>query len=184
MQDVLKEAQHKMDSAIAVIKKGFAAVRTGRASPALLDHVMVSYYGTDVPLKQLSSVSTPQPRMIQITPYDKNSAKEIEKAISTSDLGVNPRQEAGVIRIFLPEPSEERRKELVKVIKKEAEDGKIAIRNVRREANETLKKQKKDKTITEDDEKLLDKKVQEMTDKHSKEIDSLFSAKEREILEV
>ncbi len=143
MQDVIKDSEHKMKTAIEVVKKNFAAVRTGRANPALLDHVKVSYYGADVPLKQLASVSAPQTRMLQVTPFDKNSAKDIEKAILTSDLGVNPRQEGGVIRIFLPEPTEERRKELVKVIKKEAEEGKIAVRNVRREAIETLKKQKK-----------------------------------------
>jgi len=184
MQDVLKESGHKMQVAVDVVKKNFAAVRTGRASAALLDHVKVSYYGTDVPLKQLASIATPQPRAIQVTPYDKNSVKEIEKAILTSDLGVNPSQDGGVIRIFLPEPSEERRRELVKVIKKETEEGKIAIRNVRREANEALKKQKKEKTITEDDEKLLDKKVQDLTNKFCSEIDQLEKAKEKEIMEV
>lgn len=184
MQDAIKDSEHKMQTAIEVVKKNFAAVRTGRANPALLDHVKVSYYGTDVPLKQLASVSAPQTRMLQVTPFDKNSVKDIEKAILTSDLGVNPSQEGGVIRIFLPEPTEERRKELVKVIKKEAEEGKIAVRNVRREAIETLKKQKKDKAITEDDEKTRDKKIQDLTDKYCGEIETLEKAKEKEIMEV
>jgi ribosome recycling factor len=184
MQDVIKESEHKMQTAIEVVKKNFEAVRTGRANPALLDHVKVSYYGTDVPLKQLASVSAPQTRMLLVTPFDKNSAKDIEKAILTSDLGVNPSQEGGVIRIFLPEPTEERRRELVKVIKKEAEEGKIAVRNVRREAIEALKKQKKDKAITEDDEKNQDKKIQDLTDKYGREIETLEKTKEKEIMEV
>ncbi|NQT29477.1 MAG: ribosome recycling factor [Candidatus Saganbacteria bacterium] len=184
MKDVLKETEDKMDKAIGVLKKNFSAVRTGRANPALLDHVMVSYYGSDVPLKQLASISVPEPRQLLVTPYDKNSSADIEKAVLKSDLGVNPRREAGVIRLILPEPSEERRKELVKIIKKETEEAKIAIRNVRREANEALKKQKKDRAITEDDEKSLDKKVQDLTDKHCTGVDKLLAAKEKEVMEV
>ncbi len=184
MQDVLKETEVRMKKAIEVVKKNFAAVRTGRASSSLLDHVKVKYYGADVPLKQLASISVPEPRSLTVTPFDKNSIKEIEKAIMTSDLGINPRVEAGVIRLFLPELSEERRKDLVKVIKKEAEDGKVAVRNIRRDAVETLKKQKNDKAITEDDEKVQDKKVQDLTNKHNKEIDDLFHAKEKEVLTV
>jgi ribosome recycling factor len=184
MQDVIKESTAKMQKAIEVLKKNFAAVRTGRANPALLDHVSVDYYGSPVPLKQLASISVPEPRMLLVTPYDKNSAPNIEKAILTSDLGINPKREAGVLRLFLPEPSEERRKELAKVVKKESEESKIAIRNVRRDAIESLKSKKKGKQITEDDEKTLDKKVQELTDKHCKEIDKLLAEKEKEILEV
>jgi len=184
MQDVMKESRAKMDKALEVLKKNFAAVRTGRANPALLDHVTVDYYGAPTPLKQLASISVPEPRMLLITPYDKNSAPNIEKAILTSDLGINPRRDAGVLRLVLPEPSEERRKELVKVIKKESEDSKIAIRNVRREANDSLKKQKNEKKITEDDEKTLDKKVQDLTNKHIAEIDTLLKDKEKEIMEV
>jgi len=184
MQDVLKETEIRMKKAIEVVKKNFAAVRTGRASASLLDHVKVSYYGTEVPLKQMASVSVPEPRSMTLTPFDKSATKEIEKAIMASDLGISPRVEAGVIRLFLPEPSEERRKELVKVIKKEAEDSKVAIRNIRRDAVETLKQQKNDKAITEDDEKVQDKKVQDLTNKHNKEIDDLFHAKEKEILTV
>ncbi len=184
MQEVLKESQDKMQKAVETQKKNFAAVRTGRASPALLDHVMVSYYGADVPLKQLATIAVPEPRMLRVTPFDKSSAADIEKAILKSDLGVNPSRDGGVIRLRLPEPSEERRKDLVKVIKKEAEEGKIAIRNVRRDAIESLKKKKSAKEITEDDEKTLDKKVQDLTNKFTAEIDKLLAEKEKEILEV
>ena len=184
MQDALKESDVKMQKAVGVLKNNFAGVRTGRASPALLDHVNVNYYGTAVPLKQLAQVSVPEPRQLLITPYDKNAAQEIEKAILTSDLGINPKREAGVIRLILPEPSEERRKELVKLIKKETEEAKVAIRNVRREAIESLKKQKSGKEITEDDEKILDKKVQDLTNKYCSEVDKLLAAKEKEIMEV
>jgi ribosome recycling factor len=184
MQDVMKESESKMKKALEVLKKNFAAVRTGRANPALLDHVTVDYYGAPTPLKQLASIAVPEPRMLLVTPYDKNSAPNIEKAILTSDLGINPRRESGVLRLILPEPSEERRKELVKVIKKESEDSKVAIRNVRREANDSLKKQKNEKKITEDDEKSLDKKVQDLTNKHVAEIEKLLKDKEKEIMEV
>jgi len=184
MQDVIKESDGKMQKAVEAVKRNFAAVRTGRGNPSLLDHVKVSYYGTEVPLKQIAQISAPEPRSLVVTPFDKNAVAEIEKAILTSDLGINPRREAGLIRLSLPSPSEERRKELVKVVKKEAEEGKIALRNVRREANEALKKQKGEKQITEDAEKIQDKKVQELTDKYSAEIDKLLQAKEKEILEV
>jgi ribosome recycling factor len=184
MQDAVRESEAKMQKAIEALKRSFAGVRTGRANPALLDHVNVNYYGAPVPLKQLASISVPEPRQLLITPYDKNAAAEIEKAIMTSDLGINPKREAGAIRLMLPEPSEERRKELVKKVKKEAEEAKVAIRNVRREANESLKKQKSKKDITEDDEKVLDKKVQDLTNKNCGEVDKLLSAKEKEIMEV
>ena len=184
MHDEIKESAEKMQKALEAIKKNFAAVRTGRANPALLDHINVNYYGSPVPLKQLASISIPEPRALLVTPFDKNASPEIEKAILTSDLGITPRREAGVLRLFLPEPSEERRKELVKVVKKEAEDGKIAIRNIRREAIESLKKKKSDKTVTEDQEKNLDKKVQELTDKYSAEIEKLLAEKEKEIMAV
>lgn len=184
MQDVIKESEAKMKKAVEVLVKNFAAVRTGRANPALLDHVKVNYYGSPVVLKQLASISVPEPRVLLVTPFDKNAAPDIEKAILTSDLGINPRREAGVIRLFLPEPSQERREELVKVIKKESEEARVAVRNVRREANEALKKQKNEKKITEDDEKVQDKKVQDLTNKYCAEIDKMLAAKEKEIMEV
>jgi len=184
MQDVIKDGEARMQKAMDVLKKNFAAVRTGRANPALLDHIQVEYYGASTPLKQLAQIAAPEARCLLVTPYDKTAAQAIEKAILTSDLGINPKNEGGTIRLSLPEPSQERRKELVKVIKKESEDAKIAIRNVRRDAIEVLKKQKADKAITEDMEKMLDKKAQELTDKFSAEIDKLLSAKEKEIMEV
>lgn len=184
MQDILKESESRMQKAIEALKKNFAAVRTGRANPALLDHVHVEYYGSSVPLKQLAQVSAPEPRLLLVTPYDKAASQGIEKAILTSDLGINPKNEGGVLRLILPEPSEERRKELVKVVKKESEDAKIAVRNVRRDAIEALKKQKAEKKVTEDEEKVKDKKVQEMTDKSCAEIDKLLTTKEKEIMEV
>src|SRR3989338_3581657 len=136
------------------------------------------------PLKQLGQIGAPEPRMLVVTPYDKNASQSIEKAILASDLGINPRIEGGLIRLTLPELSEERRKDLTKVIKKELEEAKVAMRNVRREAIEALKKQKADKKITEDEEKGKDKKVQELIDKYSAEADKLLAAKEKEILEV
>ena len=184
MQNVISETEVKMKKAIDVLKKDLAGVRTGRANPALLDHIKVNYYGADVPLKQIASVGVPEPRMMVITPFDKMASAEISKAIQASDLGINPRLEAGIIRLILPEPSEERRKELVKVIKKEGEQSKVSLRNIRREAMESLKKQKSSKEITEDDEKTMDKKVQDITNKFTKEIEGLLSAKEAEIMEV
>lgn len=184
MEDVLKDSESRMQKAIESLKKNFSAVRTGRAHPALLDHVMVEYYGTSVPLKQLGQISAPEPRMLVITPYDKNASQAIEKAVMSSDLGINPKNEGGLIRLMLPELSEERRRDLTKVIKKETEEAKIAMRNVRREAIEVLKKQKADKKITEDEEKTKDKKVQDLIDKYSAEVDKLLAAKEKEILEV
>ncbi len=184
MQDVIKESEGKMQKALEALRKNFAAVRTGRANPALLDHIHVEYYGSSVPLKQLATVSAPEPRVLLLTPYDKSASAAIEKAILTSDLGINPKNEGGMLRLFLPEPSQERRKELVKVVKKESEDAKIAIRNVRRDAIEALKKMKADKQISEDEEKVKDKKAQELTDKYSAEIDKLLAGKEKEIMEV
>jgi ribosome recycling factor len=184
MQDVIKESEVRMQKALEALRKNFSAVRTGRANPALLDHIHVEYYGSSTPLKQLATVAAPEPRVLVITPYDKTAAAAIEKAILTSDLGINPRVEAGVIRLILPEPSQERRKELVKVVKKESEDSKIAIRNVRRDAIETLKKMKADKQLSEDEEKARDKKAQELTDKYCAEIDKLLAGKEKEIMEV
>jgi ribosome recycling factor len=184
MQDVIKESEARMKKTIEALKNNFVAVRTGRANPALLDHIQVEYYGAMMPLKQLATISVPEPRQLLITPFDKGAAAAIEKAIQTSDLGINPKRETNAIRLALPEMSEERRRDMVKVIKKETEDSKISIRNVRREANDDLKKQKADKKITEDDEKSLDKKIQNFTDQYCAEADKLLATKEKEIMEV
>lgn len=184
MEDIIKDSDSRMQKAIESLKKNFAGVRANRANPALLDGVQVEYYGSPVPLKQLAQVAAPEARMLLITPYDKNASQGIEKAIMASNLGLSPKSEGGVIRLTLPELSEERRKELLKVLKKETEDAKIAVRNVRRDANELLKKQKADKKITEDIEKSQDKKIQELTDKYCAEADRLLAAKEKEVMEV
>jgi len=184
MEDAVKASEAKFKKAVEAVKKNFAAVRTGRASPSLLDHVVVDYYGTKVPLKQLAGISVPEPRTIAITPYDKNSVKDVEKAIQTSDLGLPPSTEAGVIRLNLPQPTEERRKELVKLVKKEAEDGKVAVRNIRREIMDQLKKEKNKGTLSEDAEKMKEEELQKLVKKHTEEIDQLLAHKEKEILEV
>ena len=184
MSDIIVESENKMKKSMETLKRNFAAVRTGRASPALLDHIKVEYYGTEMPLKQLASISVPEPRMLVISPFDKGAAQAIEKAIMTSDLGINPNRDASVIRLVMPEPSEERRRDLVKLLKKEAEEAKVALRNVRREGMDTLKKQKTEKKITEDVEKGQDKKMQEMTDRYCKTVDDLVKAKEAEVMEV
>ncbi|MBI5400212.1 ribosome recycling factor [Candidatus Saganbacteria bacterium] len=184
MQDAIKESEAGMKKALEALKSNFVTIRTGRANPAILDHIKVEYYGATMPLKQLATISVPEPRQLLITPFDKGTSAAIEKAIQTSDLGINPKRETNVIRLALPEMSEERRREMVKVIKKEAEETKISVRNTRREAIDALKKQKSDKKLTEDEEKNLDRKIQEFTDHFCAEADKLLAAKEKEIMEV
>ena len=166
------------------MKKNYSALRTGRASPSLLDHVIVDYYGTKVPLKQLAGVAAPEPRTITITPYDKNSVKDIEKAILISDLGLPPKIEAGLIRLSLPQPTEERRKDLVKLLKKEAEDGRVSLRNIRREVMEHLKADKTKGVLSEDQEKIKEEEVQKLVKKYTEEIDKLAAHTEKEVMEV
>jgi ribosome recycling factor len=184
MEDVLKDGEARMQKAVEALKKNFASIRTGRAHPALLDNIVVDYYGAPTSLKQLAQISAPEARVLLITPYDKSAAANIEKAINASDLGINPKNEGGAIRLILPELSEDRRRELSRGLKKEVEEAKVSVRNVRRDAIEVLKKQKAEKKITEDEEKQKDKKVQELTDKYTAETDKLFAAKEKEIMEV
>lgn len=181
---IITDHDEKMKKTLEVTKKNFAGVRTGRASPALLDKIQVEYYGSPVPLKQLATVSVPDPKSLLIHPFDKNSFQEIEKAILKSDLGVTPKVETAQIRLNFPPLSEERRKELVKLVKNEAEESKVALRNIRRDAHELLKKELKDKKITEDEEKRLQEELQKITEKHSREIDELLRLKEAEIMEV
>jgi ribosome recycling factor len=184
MDEIIIQAEEKMKKAIEVAKKNFAGVRTGRASAALLDHVTVEYYGTKVPLKQLAGVSVPESRLIVVQPYDKNSTKLIEKAIQTSDVGINPVSEGGKIRLPLPALTEERRRELVKLVKKEAEDARVALRNIRRDAIAHLKQKKEAKEISEDAEKNQEEATENLVKKFSAEIDTLLKAKETEIMEV
>jgi len=174
----------KMDKSIKVLGDQFATIRAGRANAAVLDRIRVDYYGNPTPLQQVGTISTPDPRTILIQPWDSTLLKAIEKAIQASDLGINPQNDGKVIRLAFPQLTEERRKDLTKLVKKYAEETKVAIRNIRREGIEDYKKQQKKSEITEDDYKLLEKELQEITDKKVKEIDKLAEAKEKELLTV
>lgn len=184
MADLVKTSEDRMKKTIENFKKSLAAVRTGRATPNLLDHVVVEYYGTQVPLKQLASISAPEPRLLVIQPYDKNSIQGIEKAIMTSDLGIQPSSEGGVIRLAIPQLTEERRKELVKLVKKETEEYKVAVRNIRQDAMKEIKKELDGKTISEDQKRNKEELIQKLTDRHTKETESLLAAKEKEVMEI
>jgi ribosome recycling factor len=184
MQNLLNDGKKRMAGAIGALEKDFSKLRTGRATTALVDTIVVDYYGTPTPINQLSSVSVPDAKTITIQPWDRGAFGAVEKAIQTSDLGLNPVNDGKIIRISIPPLTEERRKELVKVAKKYTEDCKIAIRNVRRDLNDTLKKMEKDKDISEDELKKGEADVQKLTDDHVKQSDSVFAAKEKEILEI
>ncbi|MBO5518287.1 MAG: ribosome recycling factor [Firmicutes bacterium] len=173
-----------MDKTISVLKQDLNTVRAGRANAALLDQVVVDYYGTPTPVKNLSNISVPDPRTLMITPFDPSSIKAIEKAIMTSNLGINPSNDGRNIRLVIPVVTEERRKELTKVIKKMGEDSKVAVRNSRREANDSIKKLEKAGELTEDDVKDEQEEVQKMTEKCMKEIDQIVAAKEKELMEI
>ena len=182
--DIIDITKERMQKTIAVLKTELGGLRAGRANPQLLDRILVDYYGTPTPIQQLGNISTPEPRMLLISVWDNKAIPAVEKAIQKSDLGINPSNDGKVIRLLFPELNEERRKELVKVVKKKGEESKIAIRAIRRDANEQIKKDEKDSTITEDDRKTLDDKVQKLTDDVIKEIDGILMAKEKEILAV
>jgi ribosome recycling factor len=182
--EVIEDARREMDQAVAAFKHELGRVRTGRASTALLEGLQVNYYGAKTPLRQLAGLAAPEPRLLVITPYDKGSMHEIEKAISTSDLGLNPMNDGKIIRIPIPELTEERRKELVKHIRKMAEDFRVSVRNHRRDANEMLKELHKDKQITDDDLRAAEHKVQQLTTEHVERLDKVLEVKEGEIMEV
>ena len=182
--DILDSTKERMNKTIAVLKTELGGLRAGRANAQLLDRILVDYYGTPTPIPQLGNVSTPELRMLLISVWDNKAIPAVEKAIQKSDLGINPSNDGKVIRLLFPELNEERRKDLVKVVKKKGEESKVAIRAIRRDANEQIKKDEKDKLITEDDRKSLDDKVQKLTDDVSKEIDNILAAKEKEILAV
>lgn len=183
-KQVISSAKAKMDKAISAYTRELASVRAGRANASLLDRVSVDYYGAPTPINQLAGVSVPEARLLVIQPYDKTILGEIEKAILKSDLGLNPSNDGSIIRIAIPALTEERRKELVKVVKKEAEEAKIAIRNIRRDANDDLKKLEKNGEITEDDLRGYSDDIQKMTDQHIIKVDDITKDKEKEILEV
>ncbi len=181
--EIYKDAESRMKKSIEYLNHELSRIRTGRATPALLDIVKVEYYGATVPLNQVSTVSAPEPRLLVIQPWEKGLIGEIEKAILQSDLGLNPTNDGNVVRVPIPELSEERRQDLLKLIKKFCEESRIAVRNIRRDANEHVKQIEKNHEISEDEShKMLDK-IQKLTDDHIKEIDDHYSVKEKEILE-
>lgn len=180
----MKNTENKMNKAIAVLENDYASIRAGRANPAILDKISVEYYGAQTPLAQVGTISVPEARTILIQPWDASILKDIEKAILASDIGINPNNDGKVIRLNFPPLTEERRKELKKSVSKRGEEAKVAVRNIRRDAMDEFKKQKKNNEITEDDLKDLEESVQKLTDKFVKKIDELTSAKEKEIMEV
>ena len=174
----------KMLKTIEVVKSNFASVRAGRANAGVLDRIMVEYYGTPTPLNQVAAVSSPDPRTLVIQPWDATLLRAIEKAIQTSDLGINPQNDGRVIRLAFPQLTEERRKELGKQVRKYGEEGKVAVRNIRRDAMEDFKKMKKNGELTEDEQKSMEKELQDLTDKRCKDIDDLTAKKEAELMAV
>ena len=184
MQEVLKDAEERMKKALASLDKEFARLRTGRATTSLLDGVRVDYYGTATPLDQIASVSTPDSRTITIQPWDRKAFNDVEKAILKSDLGLTPVNDGKIIRISIPPLTEDRRKDLAKVAKKYAEEAKVAVRNVRRDANEGLKKKKNDKAISEDAQHKGQEDVQKLTDRFVAKTDEKAGAKEKEIMDI
>ena len=184
LKDEYKIFEDKMKKSIESVSADFAAVRAGRANAAVLDRIMVDYYGTPTPIQQIASIGSPDPRSLVIQPWDASAVKAIEKAIQESDLGINPANDGKVLRLLFPQLTEERRKELTKLIGKYAEGGTVAIRNIRRDALEKFKKMQKDGEITEDDLKLAEKDIQKLTDEMTKKVDELYSAKEKELMAV
>ena len=184
LKELMQQQEERMNKSIESLKHEFASIRTGRASTALLDKVMVDYYGSPTPINQVANISVPEPRMLVIQPWEKNMVKVIEKAIMTSELGINPNSDGIVIRLNIPQPTEEGRKELVKQVNKKGEAVRVEIRNNRRDLNDAIKKQVKAKTITEDDAKEATDKSQKITDKFMKEIDSVLANKEKEVMSV
>lgn len=184
MSDTIENLSYKMDRTKAVLKEDLNTVRAGRANPALLDKIAVDYYGVPSPLKNIANISAPDPRTLMIAPFDPKSINDIEKAINIANLGINPSNDGKVIRLVIPQVTEERRKELTKLIKKMGEDAKVAVRNERRDANDSLKKQEKGGELTEDDLKHAMDQVQKKTDACIKDIDEIIAHKEKELLEV
>lgn len=184
MNTVINNSEEKMMKTLDALDRDYKAVRVGRASPAVLDRITVDYYGAPTPIQQMAAISVPEPRMLQIQPWDATTLKSIEKAIQVADIGINPQNDGRVIRLVFPPLTEERRKEIVKDVRKMAEDSKVAVRNNRRDALEKLKTMKKNSEITEDDQQNGEKKIQNLTDKYCKEIDDLAALKEKEILEI
>lgn len=184
IDEIIRSAEDRMEKAVQVLRRDLASVRAGRATPAMLDKVMVEYYGSQMPVNQVAGVSSPEPRMLVISPWEKGMLSEIEKAIQRSDLGLNPSNDGAVIRLVIPQLTEQRRQELIKVVRKMCEDGRIAVRNVRRDANDELKKLEKGSEVSEDEVRREQERVQSITDKFIAEIDKVFVAKEQDLKEV
>jgi ribosome recycling factor len=184
MEKVIADAKERMKKAVDHLEHEFAQIRTGRASAALLDRVKVDYFGSEMPINQLASVAVPEPRQLLITPWDKGALKAIEKGIMTSDLNLNPSSDGNIIRLELPALTEERRKELAKLVSQGAEAGRVAVRNIRRDANAHLDKMQKSSAISEDDAKRGEKEIQDATDKAIKEMDTVAERKGAEVMEV
>jgi ribosome recycling factor len=180
----MQDAEHKMDQAVTHLKDDLAGIRTGRATPAVLNRVMVEYYGTPVPLNQLASVNVPEPRLLQVQPFDKGAIGAIEKAIQSSDLGITPNNDGNVIRLAFPPLTEERRRELVKQVHHRAEEGRVAVRNVRRHSKDEMEKLEHDGAISQDDLMRAEKDLQKLTDRFVAEIDQIQGHKEQELMEV
>lgn len=183
-KDLVTKSEETMKKSINFLKEDLATIRAGKANPKLVDKIQVSYYGSMTPLNQVANISVPEPRSIIIQPWDASLVKEIEKAILASDLGINPSNDGKMIRLVIPPLTEERRKDLIKLVKKEVENAKVAVRNIRRDANEDFKKLEKTSELTKDDLKKAEEEMQKLTDKYIKIIDDTYKEKEKEILEV
>ncbi len=184
IENFLGDAQQRMDKSVEATHEHFNAVRTGRAAPALLDRIQIDYYGTPTPLKNLATINAPEPRMLTIQPFDPSSIRSIEKAIQESDLGLTPSNDGKLIRLPIPQLTEERRKELVKLVRHMAEEGRVAVRNIRRDAIRHLEELVRNGDVGDDDERAAETRVQKLTDEHVSKIDELLKHKEAEIMEV
>jgi ribosome recycling factor len=184
IKEIIEDAKDRMEKSVESLRSQMSKVRTGRAHPSILDSVVVNYYGTDTPLKQLANITTEDSRTLALTVFDKSASAAVEKAIINSDLGLNPASAGAVIRIPLPPLTEERRRDLVKIVRAEAEQGRVAVRNIRRDANSDIKDLLKEKEITEDEERSAEDEIQKLTDKYVKQIDESLKAKEEDLMEI
>ena len=184
VKEIHSDHEDRMKKALDVLRKEYGSLRAGRATPALLDKITVDYYGTPTPVNQVANISVPEPRMIVLQPWEKSMFNPIEKALLKSDLGLTPSSDGSVIRLTIPQLTKERRAELVKVVHKKAEESRVAVRNLRRDANDAIKKLEKEKTISEDETKKAQDDIQKLTDKYIKEIDAVMTSKEKEVMEV
>lgn len=184
IKDIIKQAEEKMKKTISVLNSDLSTMKAGRANPTMLDRIQVDYYGSPCPLNQVANISAPEPRVLVVTPWEKTLLREIEKAILTSDLGINPSNDGTIIRLIVPELTEETRKNLVKNVKKTGEEAKIALRSIRRDANDKIKALKKNSDLSEDEIKTGEEKVQKVVDTFVKEVDTIIIAKEKEIMSI